>query len=112
MRVPLQLFSPLLLLTLAACGQNPFQGPPGPEGPQGPPGPEGQRGQSGTVIRSVEGDCSGSSCIVACEENERILSVYAINPGGTITYEANNRAIFRPPRQDVPVKVVLACIPK
>jgi len=112
MRVPLELFSLLLLLMLAACGQNPFLGPPGPQGPQGPAGPEGQRGQSGTVIRSVEGDCSGSSCVIACQENERILSVYAINPGGTFTYEANNRAIFRPSRPDAPVKVTLTCIPK
>jgi hypothetical protein len=97
---------PVLLapLALAACeekvaspGEKGDPGPPGPAGPAGPPGPA---GSSGTVIR------------FACEANERILNTYAINPGGTFVFEEDNRATFRPQRQGVAVKVVVACAPK
>jgi hypothetical protein len=50
--------------------------------------------------------------MLACEDNERILSTYAISPGGSFVFEANNKATFRPQRQGVSVKVVLACAPK
>jgi len=30
----------------------------------------------------------------ACEENERILNTYAINPGGTFSFDADNKATF------------------
>jgi hypothetical protein len=49
---------------------------------------------------------------MACEQDERILSVYAINPGGTFTFDAENKATFRPQRQGAAVKVVLACVQK
>lgn len=84
------------------------KGEPGPAGPPGPPGPA---GAGGTGIRIVEGECS-ASCTVACEANERILNTYAINPGGTFIFEEDSRATFRPQRQGVSIKVVLACIPK
>jgi hypothetical protein len=106
MRVPIVPL--LLLLALAGCGQD---APKAERGEPGPPGPEGSRGPPGTVIRSVDGECSGS-CKVACEANERILSAYALAPGGTFTFEADNRATFRPQRSGVAVKVILACIPK
>jgi hypothetical protein len=47
---------------------------------------------------------------VACEQNERILNTYAINPGGTFTFEADNQATFRPQRQGAAAKVILACV--
>jgi hypothetical protein len=100
-----------LLLALAACGREAEKGERGPPGFDGPPGPPGPAGSSGTFIRSVDGDCSGP-CTVACEANERILSAYAITPGGTFTFESDNRAAFRPQRPGVAVKVILACIPK
>jgi len=108
-------FIVLWLLALSACGENPVtqkgergaQGPPGPEGPPGPAGPAGL----GTAIRFVEGECR-QSCIVACEENERILNTLAINPGGTFIFDADNKATFRPEQQDRPVKVILACVRK
>jgi hypothetical protein len=109
---------PLLLapLALSACeekqvaaqGEKGDQGPPGPAGPPGPPGPA---APSGTVIRFVDGECR-QACTVACEANERILSTHAINPGGTFVFEEDNRATFRPQRQGVAVKVVVACVPK
>ena len=106
----------LLVLGLSACGEQPVaqkaekgdQGPPGSEGPAGPAGPI---GISGTVIRFVEGECR-QACTLACEDNERILSTYAINPGGSFVFDADNKATFRPQRQGVSVKVVLACAPK
>jgi hypothetical protein len=109
----------LLLLGLSACGDQPVSqkgekgdpGPPGPAGPAGPLGPVGPTGISGTIIRFVEGECR-QACTLACEDNERILSTYAINPGGSFVFDADNKATFRPQRQGVSVKVVLACAPK
>src|SRR5262245_51933496 len=93
-------FIVLLILALSACGENPGaqkgekgdQGPPGPEGPSGPPGPAGPAGaagaagMSGTIIRFVDSECR-QVCTVACEDDERILSSHAINPGGTFTFD-------------------------
>lgn len=109
----------LLALVLSACGESPVpakgqsgekgeQGPPGPAGSPGPPGPA---GPSGAVIRFVDGECR-QACTVACEENERILSTYAISPGGTFIFEADNKTTFRPQRQGASVKVILACVQK
>src|SRR5437660_7810770 len=107
---------PVLLapLALAACEEKVAQGEkgdPGPPGPAGPAGPPGPVGPSGTVIRFVDGECR-QACTVACEANERILNTYAINPGGTFVFEEDNRATFRPQRQGVTVKVMLACASK
>jgi hypothetical protein len=106
----------LLPLGLSACGEQPVaqkrdQGPPGPEGPAGPAGSPGPVGPSGTFIRFVDGECR-QACTLSCQDNERILSAYAINPGGTFIFDADNKATFRPQRQGVSVKVVLACAPK
>ena len=68
-------------------------------------------GISGTFIRFVDGECR-QACTLSCQDNERILSTYAINPGGTFVFDADNKATFRPQRQGVSVKVVLACAPK
>jgi hypothetical protein len=107
----------LSMLTLSACGENQVapkgeRGDPGPPGPEGPPGPAGAAGESGTVIRFVDSECR-QVCFVACSENERILSSYAINSEGTFTFDPDNwKATFRPERQGVSVKVVLACAQK
>jgi len=74
-------------------GEKGDQGPPGAIGPPGPPGPRGAVGLSGTIIRFVEGECR-QPCAFACEENERILNTYAINPGGTFSFDADNKATF------------------
>jgi hypothetical protein len=106
-------FVVLLVLVLAACGETeaPMRGEQGPAGDPGPPGPAGPAGASGTIIRVVDGECR-QACIMACEQNERILNAYAINPGGAFTFDTENKATFRPPRQGVAVKVVLACVQK
>src|SRR6266540_1631664 len=98
-----------LMLALSACGENPTaqkgekgdQGPPGSEGPSGPQGPA---GPNRTVIRFVNSECH-QVCFIACEENERILSAYAINLGGDFTFTADNKATFRTQRQGIPVKI-------
>jgi len=109
------LFALLALSALSACEekQQPAgpQGEKGEQGPPGPAGPAGPAGPSGTVIRFVDGECR-QACTVACEANERILTTYAINPGGTFVFEDEGRATFRPQRQGVAVKVVVACAPK
>ena len=108
------LISCLVLLALAGCGgevPKGEKGDPGPAGPVGPAGPAGPPGAPGTVIRSLEQNCTGP-CTVACENNERILSIYTLNPGGTVVYDSDNRATFRPSRANVTAKVMLACIPK
>jgi hypothetical protein len=65
---------------------------------------------SGTAIRFVDSECR-QVCFVACGENERILNAHAIDPGGPFSFDADNRkATFRPQRQGVAVKVVLACV--
>src|SRR6266540_4174671 len=102
----------LALLALSACEEKQqLAGPQGEKGEQGPPGPAGPAGSSGTVIRFVDGECR-QACTVACEANERILTTYAINPGGTFVFEDEGRATFRPQRQGAAVKVVVACAPK
>jgi hypothetical protein len=35
-----------------------------------------------------------------------------MNPGGTFVFEEDNRATFRPQRQGVAIKVMVACVPK
>jgi hypothetical protein len=104
----------LLMLALSACGEDQValkgeRGDQGPPGPEGPPGPAGAASTSGTVVRFVDSECR-QVCFVACADNERILSFYAINPGGAFTFEADSRKVtFRPQRQGVSVKVVLTC---
>ena len=114
MRVHMFIVPSILLLALSACGQETpkaEKGERGPPGPAGPAGATGPAGPAGTTIRSIVGDCGGP-CTVACGESERILSAYAVSPGGSFIYESDNRATFRPQQPNVSVKVVLACIPK
>jgi hypothetical protein len=99
-------------LALAGCSDifSAIKGEKGDTGEKGAPGPAGPVGAAGgMVIRFVEGECR-QPCKVACEENERILNTFAINPGGTFTFEADNQATFRPQRQGAAAKVILACV--
>src|SRR5262249_31577161 len=52
------------------------------------------------------------TCTVACEANERILNTFAIGPGGTFSFEEENRATFLPQRRGASAKVVLTCSQK
>lgn len=103
-----------LALALGACGESPVvqKGEKGDRGPPGSEGPSGARGPTApnrTVIRFVDSECR-QVCFVACEESERILSAYAINPGGDFTFTDANKATFRAQRQGVPVRIGLACV--
>jgi hypothetical protein len=101
-------------VTLGSCSDAPsstVQGAKGEAGEAGSAGPPGSAGPAGTVIRFVDGECS-QACIIACENNERILDTIAINPGGTFIFDADNKATFRPEQQGRPVKVILACVRK
>jgi hypothetical protein len=113
MRVLSALICALATLALGGCieGKPGSKGDPGPAGAAGPAGTPGPAGPGGTVVRFVDGECR-TPCVVACEADERILSTYALNPGGTFTYEADNRATFRPQQPGVSAKVVLACVPR
>jgi hypothetical protein len=106
----------LASLALSACEEKQVAAPgekgdPGPAGPAGPAGPPGPAGPGGMVVRFVDGECR-QACTVSCEANERILSTHALNPGGTFIFEEDNRATFRPQRQGVAIKVMVACVPK
>ena len=90
-------------------GEKGERGEPGPAGAVGPRGLTGVAGQSATT-RFIDGECR-QSCNVACEANERIISTFAIYPGGTFVFVDESRATFQPPRGQA-VKVVVACAPK
>ena len=92
-------------------GEKGEQGSPGPIGPAGAAGPTGPAGVDLTTIRFIDGECR-QACALACEPDERILSIQPINPGGTVSYEDAGHAIFRPQNQRVAVKVVVACVSK
>jgi hypothetical protein len=113
MRVLSAVICALAASALAGCFEAPPgpKGDPGPAGAEGPAGAAGPAGPSGTVVRFVDGECR-APCVVACEGDERILSTYALNPGGTFLFEADNRATFRPQQLGVSTKVVLACVPR
>ena len=66
---------------------------------------------SGTAIRFIDLECRGP-CVISCEASERILNVYAMNPGGAFVFEDENRATFRPQRAGASTKVNVACIPR
>ena len=91
-------------------GERGEQGATGPQGPAGAAGPAGQAGVDTSSIRFVDGECR-QPCLLACEIGERILTIHAINPGGTLTFEDEVRATFRP-AQRTAVKVVIACVSK
>jgi hypothetical protein len=99
-------------LLLAACGQSePPKGAKGDPGPAGPPGPPGPAGPAGGTIRFAEFACQQAACTVACNDDERILNTYALNPAGTFVIETDSRASYRP-RGQPSGKIVIACVPK
>ena len=108
MRLPLLVA--LAAFVLAACGQSqpPAKGEQGEVGPVGPAGPAGPPGASGLPIRIASVPCDQTACGVNCNANERILNAYALDPGGTISFEDESHLIFRPRRR--PAVVVLACV--
>jgi len=123
MRAPLALLVLLMSIALAGCGQGQGQaankgekgdpgadGAPGAPGPAGPPGPPGPAGSGGTALRFAEFSCPQAACAVACNDEERILTAYALNPGGTFVFEDDRKATFRPARRPSG-KIVLICVP-
>jgi hypothetical protein len=84
-------------------------GPQGPVGPQGPAGPPGPPGSTASGIRFAEYGCASSACTLSCGNEERILTAYALNPGGSFIFEDERRVTVRPIRQPSS-KIVLVCI--
>jgi hypothetical protein len=62
-------------------------------------------------LRFAEFDCQQPACSLTCNDNERILTAYALNPGGTFVYEGDRQATFRPTRRPSG-KIVLICVPQ
>jgi hypothetical protein len=85
------------------------QGPVGPQGQAGPPGPPGPSGSTASGIRFAEYGCLSSACTLSCGNEERILTAYALNPGGSFIFEDERRVTVRPIRQPSS-KIVLVCI--
>ena len=118
MRLPSLVMLSALLLT--ACGQSepPAKGetgPPGPAGPAGPPGPPGPAGAPGPstnapAIRVITLPCDQTACAANCDQNEQILSAYALNPAGVIGFIDERNVTFRP--RERPAVLMLACIAK
>lgn len=84
------------------------QGPAGPRGPQGPPGPPGAAAATGSGIRFAEFGCVAPTCLLSCNDAERIINAYALTPGGSFTFENDRSVTFRPVRRPSN-KIVLVC---
>jgi hypothetical protein len=63
----------------------------------------------GGTVRFAEFACQLAACTVACNDDERILNAYALNPAGTFVFETDSRASYRP-RGQQSGKIVLACV--
>jgi hypothetical protein len=102
----------LLCLAIAGCGrqeqaaQKGEKGEAGSPGPPGPPGPQGPPG-AGT-LRFAEFGCQQAICTASCNNNERLVSAYALNPGGVFVFEDDRRVTFRATRRPSG-KIVLVC---
>jgi hypothetical protein len=108
-----------LSLLLGGCGQEQVsqkgeKGDPGPAGPAGPPGPQGPAGPAGRgggAVRFAEFTCQQSACSASCEQNERLMSAFALNPAGAFTVESDRAIIYTPPKRGPSGKLVLVCVP-
>lgn len=83
-------------------------GPQGPRGLPGPPGPPGPAGSASTGIRVAEFGCNAASCLLSCNNDERIVNAYSLSPGGAFTFEDDRSVTFRPLRRPSN-KIVLVC---
>jgi len=83
-------------------------GPPGPEGPVGPRGPPGNPALPGPSIRFAEFGCTEVACTLSCDDGERVVNAYGLDPGGTFSFEDDRRVTFRPARRPSN-KIVLIC---
>jgi len=102
------------VLLLVAWKSTPHTGipQPGPTGPAGPPGPVGPPGPTASVpaIRVTTAPCDQTACGASCMANEQILNVYALNPGGAISFVDERNVSFRPKEKGRPTALVLVCI--
>ncbi len=64
-------------------------------------------------VRFVEITCTAAqaTCSGACNDGERVMSAYAVSPGGTLVYDDERRITFRPARRGAG-KAVVACVPE
>jgi hypothetical protein len=113
-------------LAVASCGQGQGQsavkgeqgeagpsgavGAVGPVGPMGPAGEPGAAGKDAAQVRFAEFSCQQATCSASCNDGERIMNAFSLNPGGTFAFEDDRRVTFRPARRPAG-KVVLVCVP-
>ncbi|MGZ8371850.1 MAG: hypothetical protein ACXW3G_02945 [Rhodoplanes sp.] len=113
------LFLSLMTLSLlvGGCGQEQAvtkgeKGDAGPAGPPGPPGPAGPAGRGGGGVRFAEFTCQQAACSASCEQSERLMNAFALNPAGTFTVESDRAIIYTPPKRGPSGKLVLVCAPQ
>jgi hypothetical protein len=111
------LFVTLFALSFLAggCGQDQLipkgeKGDPGPPGPAGPAGPAGPPGRGAGGVRFAEFTCPQAACSASCEQNERLINAFALNPAGTYTVESDRAIIYTPPKRGPSGKLVLVCV--
>jgi hypothetical protein len=87
-----------------------FLGSCGPAGPtqQEEKRPESSRGPE-QLLRFVEIQCQSSTCEIACNANERIVSMHALKSAGSFALESESRASYRAHRGVTRSKIVLVC---
>jgi hypothetical protein len=94
-----------LALVLGGCGEGQLlpKGEKGDPGPAGPPGP-------GAALRFAEFTCSQPACSATCEDNERLINAFALNPAGSFSFESERSVIYTAPKRGPSGKIVLVCV--
>jgi hypothetical protein len=111
----------MTLIAVMLCGCEGPQGPAGPQGPRGEAGPQGERGAQGEkgeqgpagnlAIRTIRDDCA-KRCTLTCDDNERILSAYAVGSSRAPIVTSEQSVAFNNSGIRGAGPAVVLCIPK